>query len=249
MTTARYNPQFFDELANAEDRHFWFVHRNRVIGDLLRASGVQAPRRILEVGCGTGNVLRVLTAACPGAQVVGLEVFAEGLALARSRTTAALVRGRVEAMPFTSPFDVIGMFDVLEHIPDDRGALTAIRQQLGPGGRVLLTVPAHAWLWSEFDVASGHVRRYSVASLEHVCRQSGLRIAHMTQFMAPLVPLAWVSRRLRRRHGTDAVSSELNISRVANAMLLSVLGLERRLLARGWRLPTGTSIGAVAVAA
>ena len=172
MTAAPFDPVHYEALASTEQRHFWFVHRNDVIRLLLRHVDGGSARRVLEVGCGTGNVLGVLAEECPKAHVYGLELFGEGLRVARGRSAAGLVQGSLEHLPFRVPFDVVALFDVLEHIAADRQALEAARGALSPTGHLVVTVPAYSWLWSAFDVAAGHVRRYSPPLSPRRCRKA-----------------------------------------------------------------------------
>src|SRR6059036_3246571 len=90
-----YDPAWFARLADIEDRHFWFRARNEVIAALARqiTRGLEPGYRVLEVGCGTGNVLRFLEKACPQGTVIGMDLFGEGLAFARRRTKCPLVQG------------------------------------------------------------------------------------------------------------------------------------------------------------
>ena len=241
-----YDPQYFPPTYAAEQQHFWFRYRNEVIGDAARRAWRtrgRAAARVLEVGCGTGNVLPVLEASCPGAHVTGIELFPEGLQFARSRTGASLVCARVEALPFRASFGLIGLFDVLEHIPEDIAALQHLAAVLADDGALLLTVPAHQALWSDFDRASGHVRRYSPDSLRDVARRAGFRIARLTQFMMPLLPLVWINRRLvRRGASSDPIRRELHVPALLNAVMLATLRIEGAWLAQERRIPRGTSI-------
>jgi SAM-dependent methyltransferase len=158
-----YDPSFFDQLATIEDRHFWFRARNRLIFELAKkiSSGLKPGYLVLELGCGTGNVLRVLQQACSEGTLVGLELWWDGLRYARRRSTAFVVQGDVRNRPFGKQFELIGMFDVLEHVQEERETLDSLLRLLMPSGRLLLTVPAHKFLWSYFDEAAHHCRRYS----------------------------------------------------------------------------------------
>src|SRR2546421_11627389 len=118
-------PDFAPQLFDAEDRHFWFRARNTVIGRVVGGlvQGLRPGYRVLEVGCGNGNVLRVLERVCADGEVVGMDLVEEKLTFARRRTRCTLRQGDLYRLPDEEPFDLIGMFDVLEHLPDDRGAL------------------------------------------------------------------------------------------------------------------------------
>jgi 2-polyprenyl-3-methyl-5-hydroxy-6-metoxy-1,4-benzoquinol methylase len=193
-----FDPTFFALLFEVEDRHFWFRSRNRIIAALVKrlTAELRTGFRVLEVGCGTGNVLRVLDQACPNGTVVGMDLFAEGLKYARGRTTTALVQGDMHQPPFTNQFDIIGLFDVLEHLPDDGQVLCDLQAMLRENGVLLLTVPAHPGLWSYFDEASRHCRRYQPDELKQKLIETGYDIEYSTQYMMSIFPLVWIGRRL-----------------------------------------------------
>ncbi len=248
-----YDPEFFDLLARIEDEHFWFRARNHLIFSLVRriSPSLLACNRVLEVGCGTGNVLRVLEKACPQSLVIGLELWSEGLRHARGRTGAALVQADIRNLPFGKPFGLVGMFDVLEHIPDDRETLAAVWRCLAAGGKLLLTVPAHQSLWSHFDEAAKHCRRYSPQSIRQKLLEAGFQIDFLSQFMACAFPMVWIYRKLRKQ-GSDPLavrvrtSNEFRIAPVVNPILTTLLTAEADWVARGRRCPIGTSLVVVA---
>jgi len=219
-------------------------------------AGLATGYRVLEIGCGTGNVLRVLEQTCRRGTVVGMDLFAEGLQYARQRTSCSLVQGDMHTPPFGTQFDLIGLFDLLEHLPDDMQVLRDLHAMLAPEGVLLLTVPAHPSLWSYFDEASHHCRRYEGAELLQKLEESGYQVEQMTYFMASIFPLVWVGRKLaalsNRRPASDATPTaelavnELRVTPVINEMLVLLLTLESRLLARRQTLPWGTSLLVVA---
>ncbi|MBZ5676521.1 MAG: class I SAM-dependent methyltransferase [Acidobacteriia bacterium] len=116
-----YDPSFYELLYAAEDQHFWFRSRNAVIAAMVSqaVAGLAPGYRVLELGCGNGNVTRLLQATCSEGLVIGMDLFGEGLRNARRRGVTQLVQADVNRAPFQKKFQVIGMFDVLEHIPDD----------------------------------------------------------------------------------------------------------------------------------
>ncbi len=250
-----YDPAFFNELAAVEDRHFWFRARNQMIFELTKkiSSGLKPGYLVLEVGCGTGNVLRVLRQACPGGKVVGLELWFDGLRHAQRRSAGLLVQGDVLAYPFGKQFDLIGMFDVLEHLPREQETLLALREALIPGGRLMLTVPAHQFLWSHFDEAGRHCRRYSPASIRKSLVEAGFEVEFLSQFMACIFPIVWFFRKiggLLQGNTFDGsrklVAKEFRLVPVVNEVLASLLSLEASWLARGHTVPIGTSLIVVA---
>lgn len=246
-----YDPAFYELLYAAEDTHFWFKSRNQVIAALASAavSGLAPGYRVLEFGCGDGNVIRFLQSSCPDGIVVGMDLFEEGLRYARKRGAANLVQADVLKAPFAKKFHVVGMFDVLEHIPDDSGVLRQVFDLLEPGGTLLLTVPAHPALWSYFDEASHHCRRYTTSELRGKLQAAGFSIGYLSQYMMPLFPLMWLNRRISASRGRDVsqmAQEEFRINPLVNAAMNALIAAERPLLARRWRLPMGTSLVAVA---
>ena len=201
ISSGGYDPSFFKQLAQVEDRHFWFRARNRLILGITRklTARLEPGYRVLEVGCGTGNVLRVLRQACPEGKVVGLELWLDGLRFAQQRSRGPLVQGDVRNSPFGKPFALIGMFDVLEHIPEELETLVALREALAPGGRLMLTVPAHQYLWSYFDEAAQHCRRYSSREIRARLIEAGFEVEFLSQFMTCIFPIVWLFRKIGTR--------------------------------------------------
>ena len=242
-----YDPAHFSVLAELESRNFWFRARNRLI---VWALGRYFPgaRRFLEVGCGTGFVLSGIAAAYPGLETTGSEVAAEGLGFAARRIPATrLIQMDARRIPFSGEFDVTGAFDVIEHIEDDRAVLNALHGALAPGGGLLLTVPQHPALWSEYDVRAHHVRRYRAAELRDKVVEAGLDIVRMTSFVTLLLPIMAASRVGRRAPAADYDPlDELRISSGLNWMLEKTLDFERLLIKAGISMPAGGSLLLVA---
>jgi SAM-dependent methyltransferase len=256
-----FEPNDFPLLFEIEDRHFWFQARNKIITAFVKDLIKTFPDkyRVLEVGCGTGNVLRYLEKTCTDGMVVGMELFAEGLQYARTRVQCPLIQGDMMMPPFGVKFHLVGLFDVLEHLPEDTRVLEALHQMLEPGGVLMLTVPAHMSLWSYFDEASFHQRRYEKRDLRAKLMAAGYEIVHLTYYMTTLFPLVWSGRRaaaLRERSsGKGEITSErvqkmaedeLKITPGVNGVLSAVLSVERQMILNRWPMPFGTSLLAVA---
>jgi SAM-dependent methyltransferase len=212
--------------------------------------------RVLEAGCGNGSILATLKKACRAGHVVGMDLHFEGLRRARCRSRCPLVQGSLNHPPFEERFMLVGMFDVLEHISDERSALRSIHDLLLPDGVLIVMVPAHMSLWSYFDVDADHCRRYSVSYLQAELSEAGFEVEYQTQFFSILYPLMWMTRRIRAHRqlsidkgemGKSAVvSRELHVFPWLNELLSWLLRSEARLLARRWTLPLGTSLLALA---
>lgn len=233
-----------------EDGSFWFRHRNRVIIDAARRLSPDGP--FLDVGGGNGFVARGLQAA--GFTTVLLEPSPRGAANAVERGVSSVICSTLEDVGFASGvFGGAGLFDVLEHIEDDRGFLVGLRAALAPHGRVYLTVPAYQALWSTEDTYAGHFRRYTIGSLRRVVESAGFEVEYATYFFAllpiPVLLFRTLPSRLGRRNdmsGQSASQEHTAGGGVASRLADAVLSTEARLLARGGTLPFGGSVLMVA---
>ena len=195
-------------------------------------------------------MLRLLHRLAGGrGQVEGLELSPAAADVARARTGLPVTNGYLADLDPHSTYDVIAAFDVLEHIADEAQVLAQMRERIRPGGRLILTVPAHQMLWSPFDVASGHERRYSMKTLRRSLRASDLQVEYVTYFMSLLFPPMWLRRRLlpSDEHDMGALlDSEFRIVPVLNRVAYELLRREALVVSRRRRLPMGTSLAAIA---
>jgi len=230
----------FDELAAHEEANFWFRARNELILWALERF-FDIPRRYAEIGCGTGFVLEAVSRKLSGSEILGSELFVQGLAIAAHRCPRAeLVQMDARHMPYRAHFDTVGIFDVLEHVEEDHEVLAQISKSLVPGGGLLITVPQHGWLWSSVDEAACHVRRYTAAEIEHKVREAGFEIVRSTSFVSLLLPAMWASRS-RARRPLPGAGAELQINPVLNSLFRRVMALEFAMIKRGIDFPLGGS--------
>ncbi len=247
---AGYDPHYFPTLAEVEREHYWFATRREVVRDVLEdAVPDLAQRSLFDIGCGSGGLLAFLAES--GVRVAGAcDVYPESLALVRRRVAAPLLlvdEGRFP--PLGAGQTLLSLFDVLEHIDDDAGTLAHLHAVLEPGGILLLTVPAHPFLFDEMDEIAHHRRRYTRGELGAKLRAAGFAVRRLAHFMAPLVPLValrWAARALPGRGSAmDRRKAELSVTPGLNGLMRALLRLERPLVLRG-ALPFGTSLVAVA---
>ena len=242
MTSAGYDASLFERIAAIEGRSFWFRERNRLVVSTLRRHFPDA-RDLLDVGCGTGGVLAALREAFPSLRLVGTDLFEEGLEIARARGPGVeLVQLDARDLPYRAEFDVVGAFDVLEHVDRDDLVLQSMHRAVRPGGGVIILVPQHRRVWSEMDAIAQHERRYSRAELVEKVTQAGFAVETVTSFVAALLPAMALSRLPRRllRRPYDPVR-ELEPGPL-NPVFERILGAERRLIDRGVSLPFGGSL-------
>jgi SAM-dependent methyltransferase len=226
----QYRTSDLEILAELEQRHFWFRARRRILIDAL-ARWFPGGTRYLEIGCGTGYVARGIAQAFPTWEITTSD------ALASDGN-----HQRIDAcnIPFHGAFDIIGAYDVLEHIADDRAALQQVREACSIGGGVLLTVPQHPWLWSSADEYAQHERRYKKSDLLDKLREAGFEILGYTSFHTMNLPL-FVGRSLWYR--ARPYSAETSIPPIpVNWLLERSMELDRWIIQCGARLPLGVSL-------
>lgn len=239
-----YPVEHFDDLKRLEDGHFWFENRNRL---LTWALGRYFPgaERFFELGCGTGFVLKGLSQTYPGVALTGGDAVVPALLHARGRVPQAeFVQIDGRALPFRSEMDVIGAFDVVEHIEEDEAVLVQIREALRPAGGVILTVPQHRILWSAVDEHARHKRRYSRAELVDKVESAGFELLYVTSFVTLLMPVMLLVRWLKRHQTEEELdpAAEFRIAPRLNTALRRVLGVEGALIERGVPMPAGGSL-------
>ncbi len=237
----------FDLLAAAEDGHFWFVSRNELIAWLVERHAVEA-RRVLEIGCGTGFVIHALRRALPAAMISASELHSRGLetALKRHGSSVELIQMDARHSGLSNALDLVGAFDVLEHIPQDEAVLSGIAEMLRPGGKLIATVPQHPWMWSAADDVAHHQRRYKPGELSRKAERAGFKTIYTSSFVTLAFPLMMASRlvermRPERRSLQEIMEAEFRISPVVNGVLLGLCRLEHGLRKSGVPLPFGGS--------
>ncbi len=240
-------PDSFQRLAPLEEGHFWFRARNELIVWAVRR-WFPSKGKSMEIGCGTGYVLSRIEKDFPEMELCGAEIYASGLEFAAKRLARSpLIQMDALNIPYRDEFDMIALFDTLEHIPQDEAVLAEARQALIPGGGLLLTVPQHAFLWSYVDEFSGHLRRYEKNELIEKVQNAGFRVVEVVSFVWLLLPVLWLTRRRKQKPSADFdPAAELKLSLPLSWGLEQVLTLERFLIRMGLRFPWGGSLLLVA---
>ncbi|HEX3559074.1 MAG TPA: methyltransferase domain-containing protein [Pyrinomonadaceae bacterium] len=242
-----FEADYFSSLVRLEAGNFWFRSRNRLLVWALQRYFPQA-QNFMEIGCGTGFVLSGIKEAFPELSLFGSEVFTAGLCFAAGRLPGVeLFQMDARDIPFEEEFDVIGAFDVLEHIKEDEEVLSQMYQATRKAGGILLTVPQHAFLWSQTDEYARHVRRYSARELKNKCERAGFSVVRISSFVSLLLPLLIISRAKQQLFGEKVEdASEFRISPLVNTTLEKALDVERIMIRSGLSFPAGGSLLLVA---
>lgn len=242
-----FDPSSFAFLFQMEQRHFWHTGRKKIILDVLRRHIANLTDcRMLEIGCGNGNILAYLKDN--GVNIEGGDIFIDGLRFCRQRSKSThLYQLDIVSLPFQNSFEIIGIFDVLEHIENDMIALSEINSALIPGGSLILTVPAYQFLWSPFDKGVGHKRRYGTRDIRAKLENSGFIVKKMSFYVFFAFPIIAAIRLINKvlpdnnKKQKIETAMEANTIPVINGVFLGLLRLEM-ILMRYFNLPFGSSL-------
>ncbi|RWA61372.1 class I SAM-dependent methyltransferase [Mesorhizobium sp. M4B.F.Ca.ET.190.01.1.1] len=233
----------YRRMAATEDEHWWFCGRRAIAEAVIRGLGLPRDADILEIGAGTGGNIRMLEQF---GTVTAVEMNELARRIAREKTGREFLAGHLpDGMPVTpASFDLVCLFDVLEHVAEDEASLETIRRMLKPGGKVVLTVPAHQWLWSKHDVGLHHMRRYSRNLLKTRIEQAGYRVEKLSYTNAALFPVAALARLADRLRRSNTASGQAMPPKPINSAMKALFSAESRILPNAG-LPFGVSLLAV----
>ena len=236
--------EIYHEIALLEKQHWWYVARRKIIEKVLSGLHLSKNCDILEIGCGTGGNLALLSRF---GNLYAVEMEPAGIKLANrhhiTRVAYGWLPGRI---PFEKRlFDAVVMLDVLEHISDDEASIKAVLHRLNPDGVLVLTVPAFQFLWSFHDVIARHKRRYTRTALCRLLKKNGFSIAWSTYYNFMLFPVIFLMRMLKRVLKKAGKSDNAMPPAVLNSLLVKLFSSERFFFP--WMaLPFGVSVLVVA---
>ncbi|MEI6730737.1 MAG: class I SAM-dependent methyltransferase [Pseudomonadota bacterium] len=252
---SNYPIECFDIRDEVED-NFWLTSRNRLLEDLIiKYSLPDCETKFLEIGCANGLFLEKL-AKNKNIKITGSEIYLAGLKYAREklRVGADLIQFDVEQGILPDRFDIIGSFDVIEHIENDVAAIANIYAMLNPGGNFILTVPQYMFLWSKHDEMLHHKRRYSRKELLTKLTGAGFEIKLCSSWLFCLFPLMLTQRliegsRLNKKDEEsfkESFKDRESFPKIINRIFDKIMLIDEFLIKRNISLPFGGSLLVIA---
>ncbi len=237
------NPEEYTKMYEVEDTYWWFVGRRRLALHLLRDHAKVDRPLVLDLGCGTGVVLRELAS---WARPTGLDMSSLALGYCQKRSLDRLIIGDGAKLPIADrQVDAIIGLDIFEHIEDDAAAFAEAYRVLKPGGILVLSVPAFKSLWGPHDVALMHFRRYRTKEVKDRLMKAGFVVQRASYSVFFLFPIVVVWRLFEKRKKGPAKASLVSVPTWMNSVLIGLQDVETGLLRRT-NLPWGSSVIAVA---
>jgi ubiquinone/menaquinone biosynthesis C-methylase UbiE len=225
-----------------EEDHWWFIgtraiilDRIKLLMDIIRKSKKLDNVKILDIGCGTGNIISLLRNK---AEVYGVDYSAEAVRIAKNRKLNNIYLSNAEYLPFGNKnFDLVLMLDLLEHVPDDKIVLNEAHRVLKSGGFIIITVPANKNL---YDIALSHYRRYSKNELINLIDPNKFNIDKISFYDTILYPFIYLYRMINKRR--KKFESDLKRTNfMLNKIFIYILNFEKLLL-RKFYLGYGLSL-------
>lgn len=230
-----------DELIQLEDNYWWHVAKRKLVTSILKKD-FPSPCRLVEGGIGSARNL--ISFQNLGYDVAGFDIMSESVAHARQRGLEDVhVHDLAQPWPLENEsVSVVVMLDVLEHLEDPVRVMKHISNALKPDGGLVFTVPAHRWLFGDWDRRLGHFRRYTKSMMEKQALDAGLKVEWMTYWNAFTFPAAIAVRGYQRVFPSADRGTEFpRVNPAVNNMLLSVAGLERWFV-KNTSVPFGLSL-------
>lgn len=225
------------KLMHETEDSWWYRGRISVVHSALRRARTPKRDTALDLGAGYGGMCALLKEYADS--IDAFEPDREAMRELARRGYRHIYADDTQAL--TEKHDIIGLFDVLEHIENDENMLNRLHDSLAEDGVLILTVPSYQWLWSAHDERNRHFRRYRARELRRKLVESGFEVRVVSYWNAVLFPVAALAR-LCGIAGESGLSPGSGI----NAILLQLIRLEA-FITRIVPLPFGLSLVAVAV--
>lgn len=234
----------YREMARIEVDHWFWIGRRSVIRQSISNLNSES-MDILEIGSGTGGNVELLN-HFGSLTAVELEELARKISLEKFPSQIVLDGSLPNNINLPDEsFDLVCLFDVLEHIDDSKGALERINRLLRPGGKVMITVPAYEWMWSKWDELHHHKRRYTRSRLSTELIESGFKLNKLSHFNTFLFPLILTTRVIIKFFNLKGGAGHGTPPKLLNSILSQIIKFESYLM-NYFNLPFGVSILSIA---
>ncbi len=228
--------QEIERLHNLES-NWWFKAKDNLILSMVKKLPCSGP--VLDVGCCSGRLLKKLSVFFCSDSLHGVDPSSLAVRIAGEEMGIDIKQGNIENLEYEpSSFELVITSDVLEHTVDDKGAYEELLRVLKPNGRLIITVPAHQWLWSSYDEALDHKRRYSMSTLKALLKRDNIVIEKVGYYYGLLFPVFMMSRLLDLFNKTGSESKHEFLPGLVNNILDKLTEFELRYL----KLPFGSTI-------
>jgi SAM-dependent methyltransferase len=247
LACADYPTEGFDVTAEVEASSFWCRSRNRILRQTLtRFADRSQSLDMLEIGCGIGGVVGELR-QLPNLRLTASEISLQGLRHARARfPDVDFIQLDATDIPFRRDFDIVGAFDVLEHIEADERVIRGVHEALRPGGLFVVTVPQYQWMWSSLDEVVCHKRRYGRSELLRKFKRNNFDVLYCSSFVTVLFPAMAASRMLARARTPSSTRSTFGSHVILpagiNRLCDWIMRIDELALRVGLDLPFGGSL-------
>lgn len=232
----------YEDMYKTEDTHWWHKAKRSFVKLLITKFVKKGKLNLLDVGCGTGKNMEELSKY---GEAWGVDISKEALLFCKKRGLINVKRGEAEHLPFeNNTFDVVCVLDVLEHV-DDAISIKEVVRVLNNNGYIIVTVPAFSWLWSKWDEALHHKRRYTRNQVREILTNNGLVIIKETYIHSFLVIPIYIIRKLKQLQSKDYTSDFQINNNLVNKALLFISELEQMWINR-YDMPFGTSVLCIA---
>lgn len=247
MSSPNMDEGLLEHFNRIEESHWWWVGRRQLLKQLLNKVN---PKKVLDIGCGTGETLTFVRSLYPKADLFGIDTSDVAIKFAKKRGHRNIVKATALKLPFPdNTFDTVLFLDVLEHIKSDAQALSESKRVLKPGGTIIITAPALQFIWSKHDTMQDHVRRYTRRRIRYLSQKIGLKIEFLSYFnfilSAPIIMIRLLSN-LKFFNNLSEYDNGMNfeIARksLVNNLLAAIFTTEIKLL-EFINYPIGISVG------
>lgn len=234
----------YHEMEELEKFHWWFAYRQNILKLMLKKYlfNLKKDAKIVDIGCGTGGNIQLLSEHFEN--ITGIDNNDIAIEYCKNKNLKNILKAQLPDLNIIedNSVDLILLFDVLEHLEDDKFALSVLKNKLKDGGCVLLTVPAFSFLWSKHDEIFHHKRRYNLKQIKKIFKELDLKIVKASYLYFLLFPVVLIMRLLKQLFKSLATKDDFKINnKLLNSFIINFLSIEEFLL-NYFNYPFGSSI-------